>query len=94
MGWEHVAQGLGAEEAGEGVPLHGLEDVFLSVVEELGVDPSFLFNGIRDGVERRLGKDDFAFAAGQEVCVEDLLRRGLDVRSTDAIRVARIVLTR
>lgn len=84
-GWDEVAQGLHAQEAGEGVTLHGLEDVVLGGVEDFRVVAAELLDRDGDVVCDAVREDDLSLGAGEEVGVEDLLGRLADVGASNCV---------
>ena len=78
-----VAQGFCAQEAGEGVALHSLENVVLGGVEDFRVVAVLVLDGVCDLLEDAEGDDDLALGALEQVGVKDLLGRGADVLPRD-----------
>ena len=84
-GWDEVAQGLHAEEAREGITLHGLEDVVLGGVEDFRVVAPKLLDRDGDVVCDAVREDDLTLGAGEEVGVEDLLGRLANVGASNCV---------
>lgn len=76
---DQIPQGLESKETGEGIPLHGLEDVVLGNVEYLGVVTAKFLDSSRHILGDRAGESDLSLGAREQERVEDLLGRGADI---------------
>lgn len=67
-----VAKRLRSQEARKGIPLHSLEDIVLSCIEDFRVVAALLFDVLCDLVENALRQDDLALGAREKEGVENL----------------------
>jgi len=81
-----IPQGLHPKKPGEGVALHGLEDVVLSDVEDLRVVAAVLLDGGRDVLRDGPGQRDLTFRSREEERVQDLLGRQPNVLPCHRVR--------
>ena len=83
-----IPERLCAQEARKRIALHGLENVILGGIKNLGIVAALALDSLLDIVEDGLRQNDLALSAAQQVGVEDFLSAGADVGARDRVRGA------